>query len=462
MSKFSARRTLSACVLSAAAVAALSAPGVASASIGPLCSGSAIKGEGSSFQKIAQEVWGTNEDAFNHSKNPEACNGEQGAGNAPVVTYAPEGSGAGLKAFGVGNTKLEGTRVQFAGTDEAPNQTEKNEIEAHESPLGAAPEAVESIPIVQGSVAIIVHLPTGCTATSTEAPGRLVLNNKTLEAIWKGTVTTWGQLKEGGDKVTAGACETDTIKHVVRLDSSGTTHIFKKYLSLIGKKKFQTENASKVIVGKRTWNQISEGPENTSWPAADAVIRPAHNGNGEVVAKVAAEPSSIAYANLGDARNNAAFGPAKAETFWVKLQNNGIKLKHHAVARYADPSDNEELAAKSNANCKEEVYTNGLGSTFPPASTKALWNNVTTSTVEPKYPLCGLTFDLVLTSYSVFVEAPTKEEVTSVVDYLKYILNEERVAGANGGQVAIEGHDYERLPKALDTKATAGVEEASF
>jgi ABC-type phosphate transport system substrate-binding protein len=463
MSKFSARRTLSACALSAAAVAALAAPGAASASIGAHCSGTAIKGEGSSFQKIAQEVWGTSAtNAFNHSKNPAACNGEQGEHEVPAITYAPNGSGAGLKAFGVENTKLEGKTVQFAGTDEPPNQTQKNEIEAHESPLNSAPEAVETIPVVQGSVAVIVHLPTGCTATSTAAPGRLVLQNKTLEAIWKGAITTWGQIKESGDAVTGAGCEAATIKHVVRLDQSGTTHIFKKYLAQISAKKFAAENAKNEGVGKKTWSAISEGPENTSWPAADKVIRPAAKGGGEVVAKVAAEAGSIGYANLGDARKNAAFAGTHAETFWVEVQNNGIKLRHHAQPTYADPSDNEESATTSNSNCGEEVYTNGKGEPFPPASTKKLWNNVTTSTVEPKYTLCGLTYDLTVTAYSKFIEAPTETQVTTVVDYLTYILNETKAAGANGGQVEIENRDYERLPKALDKEALAGVEETSF
>src|SRR5271166_283800 len=194
MSRLSTRRVVSACALSAA-LAAFAVPGTASAKgkkgvVGEKCSSElAIKGEGSSAQKPAQQnVWIP---GFETSKNADACSGTQGGGKKPKVTYAPEGSGAGLKAFGAeGEPIFHGKTVQYAGTDEPPNEKQKAEIEAHEEKPGAEPEALYSLPVLQFAVTMIVHLPEGCTATSTVAEGRLVLSNKTMNEIWEGTLKT--------------------------------------------------------------------------------------------------------------------------------------------------------------------------------------------------------------------------------------------------------------------------------
>src|SRR5580700_4217593 len=96
MGLFSARRTVPACVLSAATVAALMVPGAASAAT--QCSGSNIVVAGSTLQKLAQkEVW---QPDFNTSANPAACNGSQGSGGKPSLSYESIGSGAGLEDWG--------------------------------------------------------------------------------------------------------------------------------------------------------------------------------------------------------------------------------------------------------------------------------------------------------------------------------------------------------------------------
>ena len=290
MTSFSARRLVPACILSAATVVALVAPGAASASLGTQCSGSNIGGQGSSLQKLAQQTWDA---AFNTTASKHACNGTQGTKATPTVTYNPSGSGAGLKSWGVGKLehKYEATNA-FVGTDEAPNPTAKSEIEENETTI--TPKTLATVPVLQAAVAVIVNLPEHCIATSTSNKGRLVLNNTTLEAIWRGTITKWSEITEGGDKLSGTGCLPETpINHIVRFDGSGTTHIFKRYLGLISKSSFETTNFAGESTGSKTWTEIAEGKENTSWPTADAVIRPAAKGGGEEVAKVAATPSSI-------------------------------------------------------------------------------------------------------------------------------------------------------------------------
>ena len=440
MKRLHARRLASACILSAAATAALVAPGAASASLGTQCSGANITGQGSSLQKLAQQnYW---DPQFNTSNDPKACDGKQGSKAKPTVLYTSTGSGTGLKSWGA-EGKLEGTpdgfgeNNAFVGTDEPPSAKQITNIESFESTPTA--ESLETIPVAQESVAIIVNLPAGCTATSTAAPGRLVLNNSTLEGIFAGTVTTWGQLTEGGDAVTGTGCAADTIQPVVRFDQSGTTHIVKQYLGQINSGTLETS------AGPETWQNLSEGSLNTTWPTAANVIKPLAKGGGEEMNKVLATPGSIGYVNLAEARTK--FGTPTATAFWVEVQN-GVKGKGKSEkVLYADPASNKEVPTVANANCKDTKYINNEGKPFPPPATTAPWNNVTTSTSEKTYTLCGLTYDLAFTNYSLL--GATSAEATTVNNFLRFVTDK-------GGQKAITNADYLTLPKEVLGLAATG------
>jgi ABC-type phosphate transport system substrate-binding protein len=105
MKSLSTRRIASACVVSAAAVAALALPGAASAALGQQCSGVSITGQGSSLQAVAQqEIWGP---GFHTSADSFACNGKQGSKGTPTITYNSTGSGAGLRSWGVEPKELK-------------------------------------------------------------------------------------------------------------------------------------------------------------------------------------------------------------------------------------------------------------------------------------------------------------------------------------------------------------------
>ncbi len=452
MKSLSARRIVPACAMAAAAVVALAAPGAASASLGEQCSGENLLGNGSSFQKIAQvETWTKQ---FNSSINGTACSGSQGDKKTPTVTYESTGSGTGMEKWGLNGHAVEVGKYGFIGTDEPPNNAQKAEIET------AVKSTIEEIPVLQGADAIIIHLPENCTASSEvkakHPEGRLVLGNTTLEGIFRGTINKWSEITESGDKLVGAGCNPETqILRVVRFDQSGTTHIFKKYLSLISASKFETEKGA-----EKDWNEVSEGTENTTWPKGLVpVVKPAAKGNGEVVKKVAETASTIAYTGLSDARANSKFtteGGAGKATFWAPIQDNGTVTTKQ---KYADPSDNGESTSSANSNCAKTKYTNGAGVKFPPKHTTEAWNEVTTLTKESKYTICGLTYDLLLKEYSKASSLGTTQgEATSASNYLKFVLNEE----AGGGQVLIENKDYERLPSKLVKESLAGVAEATF
>ncbi|MFI5003979.1 MAG: substrate-binding domain-containing protein, partial [Solirubrobacterales bacterium] len=420
-----------------------------------------------------------------------------GTGAKPTIEYLQvaeedRGSGACLKAFGVGVTVAKFDRYTFCGTDEAPNETQKNEIEKF-APGGERgkekPEeegSLESIPVLQAPVAIIIHLPKGCTASAEFKEGekiiklsRLVLRDDTLEDIYRGELNTWKEVieeEEGVDKLkcTGGEPEeTKEIIRVVRKDKSGTTHIFKEFLASANRLNGAGEEnalAEEKWIEKpaveRTWREVASGPENAEWPEAAKVVRPAGNGNAEVVAKVAAEESSIAYANLADVFENGAFdkkslgGGEKQVKFWVELQK-----KTTAPFTYADPAAKKDTETAGNANCGKTVYTDGK-EVFPPKNTRRLWNTAQSKLNVLSYSLCGLTYDLALRQYGKYHDEleekgaqPTEAQATTVESYLLYEVNTKT---AGGGKVIAENHEYEKLPSTLLKEVETGIKEIGY
>ncbi|HEX3434318.1 MAG TPA: substrate-binding domain-containing protein [Solirubrobacteraceae bacterium] len=460
------RRLVPACVLATAAIAALGAPGVASASRLPKCTeGTKINGEGSTLQAAAMTgVWGGKAaKGYNSGNtNPKACPG------GPEVTYNTKGktgSGKGMENW-YGLEEYGPEAQGYVGTDNAPNAEIKAKIEAEGS------GKVLTIPTLQAAVALIVHLPTGCAAEAAPGTkplptlGRLVLKQKTVEKIFRRQTTKWSKIKDGGDKIitcSKAASETE-ITRVVRKDGSGTTATFKKWLEVVNGK--GTAEAGKVCdAAKETWLECGEEPPaNTSWPAeGEKLIR--GEGGGGVVKAVEETPSSIGYANLADVRSKGPgfippTGGEGKNMFWVEIENvekeavGGKKL-----AIYTDPSDNGDAAAKSKANCAETAYvnvnpTNGKAEKgkFPPPTTEELWNRVTAEKKEVNYTLCGFTYDLGLTKYNGFKGA-TESEATTAGDFLEFVLDAGTTAGAEGGQTLIEKEqDYISLPTNKEAK----------
>src|SRR5262249_46247019 len=144
----------------------------------------------------------------------------------PTIAYRSIGSGAGFKEW---SEKELFSTVGFIGTDNTVNASEKALVE------GKGTGEVLTIPVMQSAVSVVVNLPTGCTATSKAAAGRLSLNQDTLEGIYRGTIQTWGEVAPApgtGNELKGAECGTKEIIPIVRLDGSGTTHIFKKFLNL--------------------------------------------------------------------------------------------------------------------------------------------------------------------------------------------------------------------------------------
>jgi ABC-type phosphate transport system substrate-binding protein len=442
MTSLSVRRLFAACILSAGIGAVLVAPGAASAAT--QCSGVNITGQGANAALIAHEsVW---DPGFNTSKNKAACAGLKGQGTLakPTVKYVKSSASVGLESWGA-NGKAGatfGVANAFIGASEPPNATQKAEIEANESTSAA--NTLLSIPTFQTAIAVIVNLPTGCTATSKKDKGRLELNNVTLEEIFRGTLKTWGGIKDDGDTITGSGCATDPIIPVVRKDLAGTSHIFKKYLGQINKASFSDETET-----SETWDAVSEGSLNGDWPKAAAVTRPTATGDTAIDSWVAEHPGTISYTTFAEARANKSFTPAPGTggpgtaRFWVPIQDNGLGT---AKLKYADPSSNKDVATVADSNCKNTEYTNGTVA-FPPLSASEPWDEVTTSTTEKKYTLCSIVVELAFTHYGDY-PGTSPEEATTVSNFFNFVVN----AKGAGGQKLIEDHDYLALPKGIVAK----------
>jgi ABC-type phosphate transport system substrate-binding protein len=468
MRSLSVRRLIPVCIIAALASVALVTVGVgvASAKGSPAkCSGGNIQGQGAAAAQLAIEVWDTD---FNTSTNAAACP----PGPSPAVTFKKTSSGEGLESWGVfgkESTAHFGVADAFVATEEPPNATDLTEIE---NSGGKTANTVETIPVAQETIAIIVHLPTGCTsATSTDAPGRLVLDNETLAKIWAGEEKDWGDLTDGGDKLLPAECAGNSapIIRVVRKDIAGTTHVLKRYLGVFDTTPFATtENGATGV----TWSELSEGAiENLNWPTpvGDQKVQvEISKGDSAEVTEVANTAGSIGYAGLADSRANKLFQPgtggAGSATFWVEVQNTGTSLTKKQA--WADPSvDKEESKTATQANCAKEKYTNGL-KTFPPASTLEPWSSATTESKEKNYTLCTFVYLLALNKYSLYSnlnETTTAGEAETLNQYLQYALETKGSGTSAGGQVAVNlGHDYEELPKSIDKEALIGAKEVAY
>jgi ABC-type phosphate transport system substrate-binding protein len=453
MTSFSARRSLTACILAAAALAVV-VPGTASAALGTQCSGANVTGQGANVAKIAQQtVW---DPAFNTSTSKAACSGTQGTKAKPTISFTTSSAAVGLESWGA--NKHVGSNFSttnaFIAASEPPNALQSKEIE--EQATTPASGTLASIPTFQTAIAVIVNLPANCVATSKKNKGRLEITNVTLEGIFRGTIKKWSQINADGDALSGAGCNPESaIIPIVRKDGAGTTHIFKKYLSLISAATWPDE--SEV---SRTWNETSEGTLNTDWPKAAGVTRPSANGDTAIDTTVASTPGSISYTTFAEARANGSFTPSPGSggpntaKFWVPIQNNGLGT---SKLKFADPSSNGDVATLGDSNCKNTEYTNGEVA-FPPSSVLEPWDEVTTRTTEKKYTLCSIVVELAFTSYSSF-PGTSLEEATSVNNFFRFVTNSK----AGGGQKLIAGHDYLALPKGnVLSEAQKGAEKIAF
>ncbi len=368
-------------VAAALAVAAAAAPPSAHAAFAiPACSGSAVKGEGSSLQKVAQtEFWTVH--VFYTSFGCET------AALTSPITYSPDGSGCGIASIG-GGPGSEATCSDFkAGTVADGYRDPETRFAASDAPLTAAKKAaaedqggpkpglIHQIPVAAAAVTVVVHFPEGCKLKNPAEPGgnentstgglasgvkgvgsevegknndpvgaytgdtfanqtlRVHVKADEMEKIWDGAAQqTWVNIVPEADfegsSAEQKACGEKPVIRIVRADGSGTTYNFKAYLSLLpGAPAVWT--TAPVVGDNNKWPVKSgENVEPAAASGSNVCESPTHicqaatTGGGGVAKAVAATDGSIGYLDLATARKEGFDITKKTadHLYWIPQQ----------------------------------------------------------------------------------------------------------------------------------------------
>jgi len=430
------RGALFACALALLAVlGALNATGAAA--LGEQCSGGKAKGMGSFLQTRAQQQWSFGESGFNASSSASACNGSQGSGGTPQVSFVPLSSAGALRHWGAEDGSLHtagfGFLANFVATDIAPSGPVGEEGSMLAKMKAALGSDLAVVPVTQTAIAIAAHPPQLPAHPACVVPR---INNVQLEKVFSGELKNWRQLNAASDPALGGDCD-QAITRIVRDESSGTTYQFKHYLGSI-------DSAPLACTGeaKRTWAQLQapfggETSPNQEWPRNAAcqggegpvttVSGPTSEGGGGPLGYVAETPGTITYGGLPEAQQSA---PKQ-----IIDVHNGVK--------FAGPENGEGGAA-----CGAAKYTRPAGWE---GGVNLDWSQVYGSdpnigaVAKNAYPICTLTYDVAAT------DRFSEKAATTVHDYLAFAVDKE------GGQAAVRQIGYHDLPSSIAKAANAAI-----
>jgi len=251
---------------------------------------------------------------------------------------------------------------------------------------------------------------------------------------------------------------TGAVTRVLRSDSAGTTEIFKGYLVRAALER--TGAGFTCAVGK-AWTSYTK--TNTEWPGkqkpgeegtCSAFVTPAGSGGPEEVAKLRATEGGIGYADLPDLDGN------DAGLVTASVQNATSKAP---VAPNSGKASNCNLnvltlpgASASDAvglNSEDNWGTNNTEVNGNP-------NHQNATDLGSKYPICGLTFDLVYTGLdnnagtNNAITPLTADQRRTLYSYFTFVLS-------STAQDKLASNDYNPLPSAWLEKVTEGF-QANF
>ncbi len=379
-----------------------------------------ISGRGSTYQNnLQEEIAKLYRDDFCGNTGTETAEDKVGgtergeAGNT-MVAYnyvvaekaSATGSGAGLKATSCRTDAFGGTDIpysvaQLKELDEPAGKTggcaigfkppfPPNEPEVWPNAADTTAN-VMSFPIGGSSEGLAVHL----TAANCEgtAPTALNFTPKEVSRLFGGAALTWNDAELVANNPSLSKCK-EAITRVVRFDNSGTTSIFKSYLIRAENERTGQECAP----GKKWSGEYFESP-NTKWPGkqnkageggalCSEIITAGTSGGPALIKKVEETSSSIGYADLSDALGKGGLILPNVEnatktSFQAPNVGKGANCTYNVVslpgftASDAVGLNNEDNWSTNN----EEVNHNPV--------------HENTTDLGSKYPICGLTFDLV-------------------------------------------------------------------
>ncbi len=412
------RRTgLRAALFAGAAIAAIGVGGVNAGAASATVNCQSLTIAGSTLQRVAQnEIWAT---AF--------C-------NAATWTYEGIGSQEGLNRWGAGGGAFQ-TGTTIPVSDDAPSVGQITNIKTK---AGGGAQEVFTIPVAQAAIAIIVHLPSGCSVSN--------ISQTKLQEILSGEVNNWSTF----------GCASKTIERVVREDGSGTTYVLKHYLGEIA-------TGTVKCSGGKTWFQLGEENPNVVWPESAKCVGtesiPAgaptkKKGGGEVAKYVNETEGTFGYASLSDVQgkpsittlslqNNtgtATFGfPSTTTAAEVKKEVNSKAISNcdlsNRIYNLPKTFGGTQLTEWSKAGAGNTDWSQVFG-TSPMIREKleGLTPPVSPEKAEKAYPLCALTYAVGLRHYlTPKIEEAKAKQAIALLKYEVEELQQESLLNAKKG-----------------------------
>jgi ABC-type phosphate transport system substrate-binding protein len=377
-----------------------------------------ISGRGAVYQSHAEA-------AFAQLYRDDFCGNTPGspedvAGNTMLAYNYPAaesagatGAGAGLRAASCRTDAYAGSSLpyneaQYKELNEAPGkltETEKKSCTSSKlvegkflppfAPLTPAEwpgkedttAPLMSFPVAGSSVALTVNLTAAvCGGT---APTSLSFNAKEASRILGGDAATWNDSELVATNASLAPC-TGSIVRVVRPDSSGTTEILKAFLV-----RADNERTGQLCAAGKKWNAYTK--TNTEWPGkqkpgeegtCSSITTGASSGGTAEIAKVKETPNGVGFADLADAAGQGLILPnIQNATATAFVPPNVQKSANCTFGVISLPgvtsSDAVGLNAEDNWGTNNEINGNP--------------NHQNATDLGTKYPICGITFDLVFT-----------------------------------------------------------------
>ncbi len=429
-----------------------------------------ISGRGSTYQTVLQDdlIAAYNNDFC--GVTPEQFTGDP-AGNTMIAYNYAAAEAAGATGSGAGLKAASCRTDPFTGTDKPYTNKELTEIDGAPGAYGGSacklafeppftPHAAKnefpnsedieaplmSFPIGGSSVAIVINFGTACTKDPTE----LKLNPKEASRLFGGAIATWAdsELAENNKVLGEDGC-TGAVTRVVRQDSSGTTSIFKQYL-------IRAENArtGQACASGKLWEAYFS--TNTEWPGkqaksageegtCSAIENPAKSGNPEEISLVKAKNGSVGYADLPQA-------VTEGKGLAIATVENATKTGYQSPSNGKAANCTYSSVSLPGGTASEAV---GLGSETW-ASDQAPTNHQNVTDRGAKYPICGLTWDLVFSGLSNTKESAigplTADQRRTLYSYFTFLLS-------STAQNTLGSIDYAPLPPAWLQSLREGFQE---
>jgi ABC-type phosphate transport system substrate-binding protein len=310
-----------------------------------------------------------------------------------------------------------------------------------------------SFPVTGSSVSMAVNL-TAATCGGKPPPAAINMTAKEVSRLFGGDIATWNDSELVGTNTGSGLenCKAPVIR-IVRLDTSGTTNIFKQYLI-----RAENERSLQKCAELKKWEAYFK--TNTEWPGkqepgkegtCSEIKTPGGSGGKEVISLVKATEGSVGYADLADAVGQGLLLPnvensTKTEKFQAPNSGKAANCTYSVLSLPgAGTSDSVGLNAEDNwANNNEE-------------NPGAPANHENATDLGAKYPICGITFDLVYTGLDNGEVANADSRLTAdqrrtMYAYFTFVLS-------SAAQDLLSSNNYAPLPTSWLQKLRAGFQE---